>query len=115
MKNGKKSNLAHQDDDLRNQTESEKKIPYQLTILIQIFVIIWLIRFILGNVWGDGSPGLLWITFGLCAPGAAISILTLILSLLFIYEIGDYRYLICFLTVFPALIIGLLYILSNGL
>lgn len=50
---------APSDDDLSYPTESEKRIPYLLTILIQIFVIIWIIRFILGGVWGDGSPGLL--------------------------------------------------------
>ena len=111
MISAKRNNQTPSDDDLSYPRISERRIPYLLTILIQIFVIIWLIRFILGAVWDDGSPGSLWIAFGLCAPGATIGILAFILSFLFIYETGDYRYIICILTIFPALIIGLAIIL----
>jgi hypothetical protein len=106
MEEKKRINWIPSVNDLNYPTESEKKLPYILTIIIQLIVLIWVIRMtIAGDVDFDSNWDL-WVMFAFCLPGAVLGVLILTLSILYIYYCRYDHYILCTFTVFYALLIG---------
>jgi hypothetical protein len=87
-----------------DQNYSNDKIPYLLTIILQIMVFIWLIMHLNAD-FKDKAWGL-WSMILFIIPGISMGLYTIIVSFLYISHYKDPRYLFCIVSIITASLIG---------